>query len=292
MNKIKIKYNKLKIEEKLNKIRISAVQYPIEYGKTVADYLKKIESFIESAVKEKSNLVIFPELTCLDLIDNKSDQAETDQFLVIAKQFSFLVGQIRQWSKEKDISILMGTIPRIVDKKVLNTAILVFPNGETIFQDKLNLTPDEKAWGWSSGDTLQVFQSDWGMAAILICYDIQFAVLSSALSKQQLDLILVPSMTTEFGFNRVRWCAQARSIEHHAYVILTGDVNGEIVKDFYGQSAFISPQDVGFSKTPTVGPLNKSGVLSADCDLEKIRKSKQSTGLYSAKTSSHTKIIN
>jgi len=168
-----------------------------------------------------------------------------------------------------------------------------------ITQEKIFLTPDEITWGWKGGNELKVIHAPWGKLVILICYDIQFAAISAKLSKYNLDLILVPSMTDQHGRRRVQWASQARMIEHRAYVIITGTVQSSTTNpDHWGKALFYSPQagydlrDDLFPLTPSMrihsriikeGKLNEPSLVSAQLNISELKESKKINIPFSAR---------
>ena len=57
-------------------------------------------------------------------------------------------------------------------------------------------------------------------SALLICYDIEFPLLSRALAEAGAEIILAPSNTeTEWGYWRVRTGAVARALENQVYTV-------------------------------------------------------------------------
>ncbi|HVH99270.1 MAG TPA: nitrilase-related carbon-nitrogen hydrolase, partial [Enhygromyxa sp.] len=182
------------------------------------------------------------------------------------------------------VAILGGTAPRSTDAGIVNTAMLAFPNGQRVLQDKLFLTPDEAAWGWTTGDSLQVFDTPWGRSTMLICYDSQFPSLSHQLGEAAPELLLIPSMTCDKGLFRVRWSAQARAIEHHAYVVVVGTVDAHAsAAGFHGQAVVLTPQDSGFAGVLAEGPRNREAIVHAKLDLAQLRRSRIAAGLYAAR---------
>src|SRR5690606_41547977 len=93
-------------------------------------------------------------------------------------------------------------------------------------QRKVHITPHERRdWVIEGGDKFQVFDTDAGRVAIMICYDIEFPELGRIAASQDVDIICVPFWTdTKNGYLRVRHCAQARAIENECYVRITGSV--------------------------------------------------------------------
>lgn len=276
------------------RLKISAIQFPIRGAQSFASHLKKMRRYLDQAVKQGAGLVVFPELAVLDLLieshGESHAESEAQQLERFAREHTAQVFEIiRQWSRETGVAILGGTFPRVHSQnddgiKIRNTAILALPNGDVHFQDKLHLTPDEKNWKWQAGDELKTFDAPWGRTVILICYDSQFAELSHLLSRMKPEMILVPSMTGSEGYFRVRWASQARAIEHHAFVVVTGTVDARSQREYVGQAAFITPQDSLFpSGVLSQGKMNRPGVVTEELDFNRLRKSRENAGVYSAK---------
>jgi predicted amidohydrolase len=273
-------------------VKISAVQYPIEYGLSLPGLLAKVDRYIQQAQDEGGKLVVFPELFVLDLLPKgavgATERAAVEK--IVSRDGEAVLRHIREAAREKHLTILAGSVPRRTESgAVRNTAHLFFPDGTDFAQDKLFLTPWEKDYGWQAGDTLKVLDAPWGRTAILVCYDCQFALLSQQLAPYAPEVILVPSMTTEKGFHRVRWAAQSRAVEHHAYVVVTGTTEtgpGKLAeKDYVGQAAFLTPQEESFPGLLREGELNGDQVVTEELDLAHLRQSRESSGLYSARHS-------
>jgi predicted amidohydrolase len=109
--------------------------------------------------------------------------------------------------------------------------------GTTERYEKLHVTPDEAAlWGMRGGSSLQTFETDCGKIGVLICYDAEFPELARLLAGEGMEVLFVPFLTdTEYGFSRVRYCAQARAIENECYVAIAGSVG--ILEDVHNLDA-------------------------------------------------------
>lgn len=271
-------------------LRLSVVQYAMSGGLSFADFQNKVRAQVLSAKQAGSELVVFPELFTLDLI--RPNSSETDEVAEIAKTWT---PQIWRWltelAREQQIAILAGSSPRYVKEKIVNTAALIFPDGQIQLQDKIFLTPSEREWGWSAGSDLKVFSSPWGRMAILICHDCEFPKISQALAKHRPEIILVPSMTSDqTGFQRVRWTAQARAIEHAAYVIHTGTVEPRqnLLPGWshYGQAGVFSPSDSSkgfFGLVEESKKINEEALLNLHLDMAKLRDTRDHLGIYPAR---------
>ena len=273
-------------------LQISAVQFPIDGGIKYEAFWKKFETYTREAKAKGSDLVVFPELVTFDML-GETGLSEKDDTLRIAREITpRFFEDVRKLSRSAGVAILAGSSPRVVASgDVVNTALLVFPSGEELLQDKTYLTPDEKSYGWSRGSGVQTISTPWGKWAVAICYDSEFPKISDALAKQNLDLLLVPSMTSDtHGLRRVRWTSQARAVEHHAYVVVTGTVSPvrPTAKSWshQGQAAFLTPSEKGFPGVLSEGVLNRAGLWTARFDLKTLRQSKLQVGIYPAREQS------
>ncbi|WP_372782815.1 nitrilase-related carbon-nitrogen hydrolase, partial [Litorivivens sp.] len=146
-------------------------------------------------------------------------------------------------------------------------------------QRKLHMTPHER-WDWVmvGGDTLNIFETDAGRVAILICYDCEFPELSRLLAEHEVEILFVPFWTdTKNGYLRVRHCAQARAIENECYVVIAGSVGNLPQVDSldvqYAQSAVLTPSDFAFPHDAVLNEAtpNTEMLLFSDLDLDKLK---------------------
>jgi len=79
------------------------------------------------------------------------------------------------------------------------------------------------------------------------------------------------------GYQRVRFCSQARAIENQCYVVMSGNVGnitGIANMDMnYAQSCVLTPCDFPFARDGVAGecPPNVEGVTMVDLDLTHLR---------------------
>lgn len=256
------------------------VAFRVSSPLTWQDFLGQTEGKILAAASEGAKLIVFPELTVLAV--TAEGPALADLARTRAAEYFELH---RRLARQLGVSILAGSFPReTAPGRIVNTAALVFPDGRTVFQDKLNLTPDEVAWGWKEGATLEFTDAPWGRTAVLICYDSQFPSLSEALVARRPDVILVPSMTGTHGHARVNLAAQARAVEHHAFVLATGVVGRDATDtEYVGQAAVYTPREEGFPGILAQSPVQTDITLHARLNLVQLRKSQAATGIFAAR---------
>lgn len=274
---------------KMSALRVAAVQYPLGENAAPAAFLAKVSGFVSEAKANRADLVVLPELLTTELVNWASPEGEVSQLRSIARDFTpSYFDWLKVQALEKNVAILGGSTPRLVGEKIVNTAVLAFPNGRLVLQDKIFLTPDEKVWGWTPGERLEVFDAPWGKSVIAICFDCEFPLLSQGLVASAPEVILVPSWTsTTYGRNRVDWTARARAIEHYAYVVKTGTVpDPSSSQPHYGQATIVTPQDVGFKDSVVQGSENKQEIVYAELDMSLLREGRARSGYFPGKEQS------
>eukprot|EP00602_Paraphysomonas_sp_CaronLab_P000337 CAMPEP_0185033408 /NCGR_PEP_ID=MMETSP1103-20130426/22336_1 /TAXON_ID=36769 /ORGANISM="Paraphysomonas bandaiensis, Strain Caron Lab Isolate" /LENGTH=293 /DNA_ID=CAMNT_0027569671 /DNA_START=29 /DNA_END=910 /DNA_ORIENTATION=+ len=265
--------------EQWTTLNVALVQYPLIGGLSVSELSEKVKAYVTSASVKGSNLVMLPELFSLDMLNYS--QPEITQFdQIIDDIYPKFIDEMMHLAVEYNIYILLGSVPAKVNGNIRNRAYLFGPNRESVYQEKIFLTPDEKLWGWEGSDTLAIINAPWGTTAIVICYDSEFPMISQMLAEQNVDLVLIPSMTGESGFTRVRWAAQGRAIEHMAYVLVTGTVGCPAEGwEMKAQAAALGPSLPGVCPLIGEGNMDAEDVLFASLDFTQLANEK-SLGQY------------
>jgi len=289
-----------------DRVKVALIQYELEGGVSSARFIEKISSWLEKARSAGADLVVFPELFTADLLPggpgadlSKSigleqeiqawnqiiDQevpALFENFMLLAKKYS-------------GMAILFGSTPRrLPSGDIVNTAFFACGDGRVVLQDKLFLTPcEDREWKWKDGSQIQVIAAPWGKTVIYICHDIEVPYLSSKLVEIQPDLILTPSCTGSIhGLRRVRFCAQARAVEHHAWVLQTSTIqpgpgNGGVatvnMNEHTGQAAIIPPSESLYEEFRLEGPLNEEAMLLGEIDFRRTRKTRAMPVVFPAR---------
>jgi predicted amidohydrolase len=258
------------------KMRVSAVQYNLHTIHTFDEFAKQVEHYVKTAQEFGSDFVLFPELftTQLMSIGDGSGQA-----LSIEKLPSFTelyLNLFTSLAAQTGMHIIGGTHIIAENDRLYNTAYLFYPDGRIGRQKKIHITPTEvKEWNMAAGDTLEIFETDKGKIAIIICYDIEFPELVRMAKARGADVIFCPSCTDDrHGFHRVRYTSHARTIENQVYVVVTGTVGSLPTVDFmranFGQAAILTPNDVPFPPRGILaeGEINDDMIITADLDLQ------------------------
>jgi len=257
------------------KVRIAAVQYKLRPIDDFAGFAKQVHFFLDAAADYQPQFVLLPEIFTTQLLscmDNEDAYAAVRELSKLTNRYIEL---LKSYAVEHGYYLIGGTHPTLRDGKIYNTAYLFTPQGKVFTQDKLHRTRWEKEkWQTSHGDQLNVFETEFGRIAILICYDVEFPELARAVSEAGTEILFVPSCTDDRqGFLRVRYCCHARAIENQVYVAMTSTVGSLPVNGLrlhYGQAAIITPSDFPFSRDGIAaeGVINEEQVIVADVDLQ------------------------
>ena len=127
---------------------------------------------------------------------------------------------------------------------------------------------------WNLGGASGLRVSSSGQIGVTICYDCEFPESGRALAEAGVLIQCVPAFTeTQHGFQRVRWCAQARATENQVMVIhasLVGSLGAEPVLTTYGSSAILTPSIAPFPMSAILAEteLNCEGIAKVDVDLD------------------------
>lgn len=266
-------------------VRVSSVQYQMRTITSFDEFIRQCEFFVDTAAEYHADFVLFPELLTnqLQALVTESRPGLTARRLseftpVFLERFNAL-------AIKYNINIIAGTHLTVEDGHLYNIAHLFRRDGSVERQRKIHITPsEERWWGVEAGDRVEVFDTDRGRIAILICYDIEFPELVRIAVAKGADMIFVPFNTDiRSGYLRVRYCAQARCIENNIYTILSGacgnlpQVEGADVH--YAQSCILTPSDVPFSRDGIAAEAtpNVETMVVHDLDIGLVRRMR-STG--------------
>jgi predicted amidohydrolase len=145
---------------------------------------------------------------------------------------------------------------------------------------KTHIFPAESTWSTSEGDALEVIDLPFGKVAFNICYEAEIPECASTAVEQGAEIILCPSFTfTEFGFWRVRHCAQARAIENQVYFVhcCTGGRPGAPLPNGWAQSSILSPCDSPWTPAGIVSQatVNEEMVVRGEIDVDKLYENRE-----------------
>jgi len=262
--------------------RVGCVQWQMRKVTSVQEVIQQAEYFVDALSEYQCDAALFPEFFNASLMGLEDYKTSLDAVKALATHSVEIIEAMSKLAVAYNINIVAGSVPIYEEGNLYNQAFLCRRDGTVETQRKIHPTPGEKRdWIMQGGDKLAVFDTDFGKIGILICYDIEFPELARILSEQQMQILFVPFWTdTKTGYQRVRYCAQARAIENECYVAIAGSVgNLPMVANAviqYAQSAVFSPSDFAFPHDAIMAEAtpNTEMTLIVDLDLEKLKELK------------------
>lgn len=198
-----------------------------------AAWLALVEKHAREAAKKKADILLMPEHVGEHWMHFAPAGLKfLDETAWIASQAAQIMPQVQKIAKKTNICIVAGSSSWKHEKtgKFRNRAWVFFPDRKPVTHDKLVMTPSEKdpcGWNFETGKEVYVFSWRGVRLSLVICLDIEMPHLGHKLAEADIDLLLVPSMTSkEAGYNRVYSCARARAVELMTAVAVVGNVGG------------------------------------------------------------------
>lgn len=265
------------------KVRIACVQYQMRRVQDFEDFASQVEYFVETAADYRSDFVMFPEFSSVQLLSSLPPMGSVEGISALADMAEDYVTLMTGLARKYGLYIIAGSHPmRQEDGKLLNTCLIVAPDGRYVGQPKLHITPSEKKyWGITGGSELYVIPTPKARIAVQICYDIEFPEATRYLADQGAEIVFVPFCTDDrHGFLRVRHCAQARAIENQIYVATTGVIGNlpsvQAMDIHYGQASVLTPSDFEFARDgiQAQADTNVETLLVTDVDIDDLHRSR------------------
>jgi predicted amidohydrolase/ribosomal protein S18 acetylase RimI-like enzyme len=261
-------------------VRLGLVQYQMRPIEAWDEFARQCRFFVDVAADYHTDIVLFPELfttQLLSLVEAKDPASSARRLAELTPEYIRLFGEL---AVKYAVNIVAGSQFTVEADNLYNVSFFFRRDGSIGKQYKLHITPNERHWwGLCGGDRVEVFDTDRGKVAILICYDVEFPELAREAVSRGAQILLVPFNTSDReGYQRVRVCAQARCIENHVFAALSGCVGNlpfvENADIHYAQSVVLTPSDVGFAREGLAveASPNIETVVVHDVDTERLRR--------------------
>ena len=243
--------------------------------------LSQAADLVREAVRQGAQFALLPEYFPI-ISDDETAKISIGEAPGQGPIQDFLAGQAR----DNRIWLMAGTFSLQSNEaaRVHNTCLLYNPDGLCTHRyDKIHLfdvqVGDEEKEVYNESDTIipgnstVVAETPLGRIGMTVCYDLRFPELYRELSRQQAEIITVPSAFT-YATGKRHWelFLRARAVENLCFVIASnqGGQNTE-TRRTWGHSMIIDPWgDVLCSLEE--GP----GVACADIDLARVHQLRQS----------------
>jgi predicted amidohydrolase len=228
----------------MRSLKVANIQMNVSNDK--AESFKTVEKYLERVSKENVDVVLLPEMfNCPYQTDNFPTYAEMEGGSSWQRCASL--------AKKYHIYLAAGSMPeKDTEGRVYNTAYVFDRQGHPIakhrkvhlfdidlegrqtFKESDTLTP---------GNQVTVFETEFGIMGICICYDLRFPELFRLMVDKEANVILVPG-----AFNMVTGPAhwellfRTRALDNQVFIIGTSPARSEASKyTSWGHSIVVAP---------------------------------------------------
>jgi predicted amidohydrolase len=207
-------------------VKVATINYRPRNSKSSLENLQKFSDLIAKAAASKADIVCLPE--GITLVGTDLNYVSASEPLP-GRSTEFLGALARKYH----LYIVAGMLEREGDI-VYNTSVLMDRDGRLAGKyRKLSLPREEIEGGVTPGDSLPVFNTDFGKIGMMICWDVSFPETARILAQKGAEIIFMPI----WGGNLT--LTKARAIENQVYLVSSSydmktavfDQEGEIMKE-------------------------------------------------------------
>ena len=261
-------------------VSIAACNFAVRPVASFDEFAEHARGMLDQA--EGADLVLFPELFTVELFTTFADWRETptSELTRVNKYTNEYRSLFESEAKTRSQYIVAGSHLMKQDGRYLNIGHLYEPDGTLHTHEKTHIFPAESEWSTEEGDTIDVIDLPFAKVAFNICYEAEIPECAATAVERGAEIILCPSFTfAEFGFWRVRHCAQARAIENQVYFVhcCTGGSPGAPLPNGWARSSILSPCDTLWTADGIVAQAeaNKEMVVRGEVDLDKLYENRE-----------------
>lgn len=264
------------------KVSIAACQFVIKPVKDFDAFAAQTVKLLDQA--GGADLVLLPELFTLALFTTLDDWRNRPvQELVLVDRYTQAYREFfADEAKRRNQHIVAGSHLEKKRGGFYNVAYVYGPNGLVHMHDKTHIFPAESDWFTREGDSVTAFDLPFARVGLNVCYEAEIPECAATLTEQGAEIILCPSFTfTEYGFWRVRHCAQARAIENQVYFVhcaTGGKLPRGPLPNGWTRSSILGPCDKPWSSPNGVvaeARTNVQMVLHGTVDLDKLHDNRE-----------------
>ena len=165
------------------KFKIAVAQFRINQIDAY-DNLRRAEKFIKRAARSEAGIIIFPEY----FVDGTGN-GDLGRFDSGGKYEKYFQGLAKKYS----IDIVAGSVVEKAGGKLYNVSCYIDSGGNILSKyKKINLWHTEKPFV-SAGRELSVFDTRFGKAGLVICWDLFFPEMFRGMVERGVEIVLCPS---------------------------------------------------------------------------------------------------
>ena len=265
------------------KVTVALVQFEPRWLETEHN-AERMKTLAEEQARAGAELIVFPELANVGYItpqkigDPPSYGSDTSalEFAVKYHQASEYIpglttGLLGQVAESYGVHIVVGLSQKhpAVPGSLYNSAVLIGPSGTIGVHHKMHIPSNEKYYFYR-GETADVYETELGNIAMMICYDLRFPELARIYALKGAEIICVPwggSWKGKFTDpEHLRHRAFTRAQENACFVLLCNRTGKEGTSQFIGRSLVTAPHGQIIASTES----QEETVVTAELSYEDI----------------------
>ncbi len=246
------------------KLTISTAQISVKQSDPEAN-LRKGEALIAEAARRKSDIILFPEMwtTGFNWANNAS----------MARDHEKVIDRIADLAKRYKIWINGSMLALNEEGAPSNASILFDPSGKRagIYRKIHLFSMIHEDKHVTSGGSLCMVNTPWGLTALAICYDIRFPELFRAYAVRGARIIFSSMAFPYPKLEHWRVLVRARAIENQIYLVGANQVGSEDLGSdgkvtYCGNSVIIGP----WGETVAEAGETEEELITATVDMGKV----------------------
>jgi predicted amidohydrolase len=261
-------------------VKIAACNFAVRPVSSFDEFADHVRGLLDQT--SGADLVLFPELFTVELFTTYNDwkEAEISELTRIDEFTDDYRDLFVQEAKERNQYIVGGSHLLRDNGRYVNVGHLFEPDGGIRQHVKTHIVPAEANWSTEEGTELEVIDLPFAKVGFNICYEAEIPECAATLAEQGVEIILCPSYTFfEYGFWRVRHCAQARCIENQVYFVhcCTGGQPGAPLPNGWAKSSILTPCDTPWNPIGIAAEAieNTEMVVTAEVELDKLYENRE-----------------
>lgn len=202
--------------------------------------LKTMEEYVSRAKSKGADVICLPEMWNCPYHNSFFKKFAEEDFGETYKKLS-------QVAKENKIYLIGGSIPIKAGEKIFNRSYVFDRDGKEIYRySKINLFDIEgykESDTISGGKSLGVFETEYGIFGLAICFDLRFPELFQSFRDFGAEVIFVPStFMKKTGERHFHLLNRARAVDAQCYLVSPAMArDDDLSKNAYAHSLCVSP---------------------------------------------------
>jgi predicted amidohydrolase len=230
--------------------------------------LVRIEAACRTAGEQGADLIVLPELANLGQVPS-FDRHFAERYIEAADGLNdSFVNTIRDFAREISLHVVIGIAERheTVSHTIFNTAVVIDGTGNLVgVQRKLHLPGEERHY-FGVGDRVEVINTDLGVLAAQICYDLYFPEVARAAALSGSEILIgIANIPHRDGWpDRIAHLAAVRAYENMQHVVLVNRIGSDHGTEYGGESVAVIPPGVIVARLAARTEVTETVVLRAE----------------------------